>query len=122
MIIDKIRDKKEFSELYNSIDNSNLWKLEELLDYPNIFCFYSEITGKLVGCIYLERKKDKNFLSGFSKRKNLHNNIEAVNAVCDYFDFDMYSTTPYKHAGYVLKKTGFKKIDDNLYIRSKNGR
>lgn len=122
MIIDKIRDKKEFSELYNSIDNSNLWKLEELLDYPNIFCFYSEITSKLVGCIYLERKKDKNFLSGFSKKKNLHNNIEAVNAVCDYFNFDMYSETPFKHAGYVLKKAGFKKIGNNLYIRSKNGR
>jgi len=122
MIIDKIRDTKEFTDLYNSVDNSNLWTLEELLNCQDIFCFYSEITGKLLGCIYLERKKDKDFLSGFSRRKNLHNIIEAIKTICNYFNFDMYSKTPFKHAGYVLKKAGFEQIDSNLYIRRKNGR
>lgn len=119
MIIDKIRDVKEFVDLYNSIDHSNLWKIEELLEHDLIFCFYSEITNKLLGCIYLEPKGDKTYLSGFSKRKNLHNIILAINAICDYFPFDMYSETPFKHAGYVLKKTGFEKINTNLYRRIK---
>lgn len=116
MIVDKIRDINEFQELYNSIDNKELHSLEEILKAGKyVFCFYSE--NKLFGVIYLSNKGGKVFLNGFSKRKNFLNNIQAIRTVCDYFPIDIYSNTPLKHAALSLKRAGFKKIDNNLYLR-----
>lgn len=117
MIIDHCRDEKEFYNLYNSIDNSNLHKAKDILNLKDFcFCFYD---NNLVAVIYLEQKGSKIYLNGFSKRKNYKNNIDAVNTICNHFNIDIYAETPFKHAGLVLRRCGFKKIDNNLYKRSK---
>lgn len=117
MIVDKIRNIREFIELYESVDNSNLSDLNILLSMEDyIFCFYEK---QLLGCIYLEGKDGKTFLSGFSKPKQLNKVIEAINHVCEYFNDDIYSDTPYKHAKLTLMKCGFKKVTENILKRSK---
>lgn len=117
MIIDKIRDIKEFEDLYNSIDHSNLPKVTDLINTKDyLFCFYEE---NLLGCIYLELRNKKIFLSGFSKPKQLNKVIEAINHICNYFKEDIYSDTPFKHAKLVLIRCGFKKITENILKRSK---
>lgn len=117
MIIDHCRNIREFLDLYNSIDNSNLAKAEDILNLKDYcFCFYEK--DKLLGAIYLEGKDDNVYLSGFSKRKNLKNIIEGIKFVCDYFSADdIYSETPFKHAELVLKKAGFEHFQDNIYIK-----
>ena len=47
--------------------------------------------------------------------------ITAIITVCESFDEDIYSYTPLKHAGLVLKKAGFKHIKDDKYVRYTNG-
>lgn len=126
MILDRCRDALQFMDLYFSVDRSNLPKAYEILalgDY--CFCFYDDDNkGEFLGCIYLEGKEGKTFLSGFSKRKNYKNIIEAINQVCDYFKTeDIYSETPFKHARLVLKRCGFEDYKDNILIKRsiKNG-
>ena len=120
MIIDHCRNIQEFYNLYNSVDNSNLAKPDDILNLNDFcLCFYDEKTNKLRGVIYLEIRKGKIFLSGFSERKNYQNNIDAVIMVCEYLKQDIYSETPFKNAAIILKKCGFKKISENLYKRSK---
>lgn len=126
MIIDHCRDFVEFLNLYVSIDNSNLPKAYEIVNLGDFcFCFYDEKTEELLGCIYLEDREGKTFLSGFSKRKNYKNIIEAINRVCEHFKSeDIYSDTPFKHAKYVLHKCGFEDLKDNILIKRsiKNGK
>lgn len=119
MIIDHCRDISELIRLYDSIDNSNLPELQKILNLKDFcFCFYDEKTEKLLGCIYLEDKEGKTFLSGFSIRKNYKNVLEAITTICEHFkDEDIYSETPFKHAKYVLKKCGFTEYKDNILIK-----
>lgn len=120
MIIDHCRNLYEFLDLYNSIDNSNLPIPAEILKLNDFcFCFYDELSGKLLGVIYLEGREGKTFLSGFSKRKNYNNIIEAINTVTEVFKGkeDLYSETPFKHAKFVLKKCGFEQLSEKLFIK-----
>lgn len=123
MIIDKCRDKKEFKKFF--IDhpmNDGQYSYEFIVNNPYLFCFYNETTGILEGYISITADKEQNlFLSGAAIRKNMRENINAINMVCDFFPCDMYSETDKKEAVLILLKAGFKKIDNNTYRRLKNG-
>ena len=117
MIIDHIRNLDEFIKLYNSVDNSNLPTIDEILNLKDcVFCFYNKNTSRLEGVIYIENIDGKIFLSGFSIKKHYLKNVLAVKTVCEYFkDDEIYSQTPFKHAYFVLKKSGFEHYKDNIY-------
>lgn len=122
MIIDHIRDIEEFKKLYKSRPMPSQYDFDWLVNNPNLFCFYNELTGILVGFVTVQCESGELTLSGISIKKNYANNIEAVITVCNEFREDIYAYTPLKHAGIVLKKAGFEKIDNNKYVRRyKNG-
>lgn len=123
MMIDNIRNKREFKKLYKECGGqSKNRKLRHILDLFSKklgFCFYHD-DNSLGGCIYIEKLDDKTYLSGFSRRKHFKENIEAVNCVCDWLKQDVYSETPFKNAIIVLKGAGFEHYKDNTYIRRYN--
>jgi hypothetical protein len=127
MIIDHIRDMKELKKLFSDRPMPCQYEFDWLVNNPNLFCFYGANKGDLKGFITvqieeveLNGKPEKVLtLSGTSIRKNMSNIIQAIITVCNAFDDDMYSVTPLKHAGLVLKKAGFKKIGTNLFVRYK---
>ena len=123
MIIDRCRDEKEFRQFFSDHPmNDGLYSYEFILNNPYLFCFYNEVTGVLEGYISVTADKDeKLFLSGAAIRKNMRENINAINMVCDFFPCDMYSETDKKEAVIPLLKARFEKIDNNLYRRCKNG-
>jgi hypothetical protein len=121
MIIDRIRDKNEFECLYMSRPMPSQYEFEWLVNNPNLFCFYDELNGILRGFITVQKENGVLTLSGTSIRGNMPENIEAIIAVCNAFDEDMYAYTKLKHAALVLKKAGFKHIKDDEYVRYKNG-
>lgn len=128
MIIDRVRDKEEFIKLYNSRPMPNQYELDFLLNNPNLFCFYDETKGFLRGFITIQNEEFEELnnktvltLSGTSIRKNMSDNIQAIIKVCEAFNDDMYSYTPLKHAALVLKKAGFKKVKESIFVRYKNG-
>lgn len=123
MIIDRCRDEKEFKQFFADHPmNDGLYSYEFILNNPYLFCFYNEVTGVLEGYISVTADKDeKLFLSGAAIRKNMRENINAINMVCDFFPCDMYSETDKKEAVIPLLKARFEKIDNNLYRRCKNG-
>lgn len=121
MIIDKVRDINELKKLYESRPMPSQYDFDWLVNNPNLFCFYDELKGFLRGFITVQIENGKLTLSGTSIRKNMSDNIDAIVTVCNAFNDDMYSYTPLKEAGLVLKKAGFKHIKDDEYVRYKNG-
>lgn len=119
MIVSRCRDIEEFKKVHAQCDNGCISTAENLLalgDY--CFCFYSKDTGKLLGCIYLEDDNGRVCLSGFSVRKNYDIVIRAIKLISDIFhEDDLYSLTDKKSAIMVLLRCGFKKIDDETYLR-----
>ena len=119
MIVSRCRDIEEFKKVHAQCDNGCISTAENLLalgDY--CFCFYSKDTGKLLGCIYLEDDNGRVCLSGFSVRKNYDNVIRAIKLISDFFHKDdLYSLTDKKSAIMVLLRCGFKKIDNETYLR-----
>lgn len=119
MIVSRCRDIEEFKKVHAQCDNGCISTAENLLalgDY--CFCFYSRETGKLLGCIYLEDDNGRVCLSGFSVRKNYNIVIRAIKLISDIFhEDDLYSLTDKKSAIMVLLRCGFKKIDDETYLR-----
>ena len=119
MIVSRCRDIEEFKKVHAQCDNGCISTAENLLalgDY--CFCFYSKDTGKLLGCIYLEDDDGRVCLSGFSVRKNYDIVIRAIKLISDIFHKDdLYSLTNKKSAIMVLLRCGFKKIDDETYLR-----
>lgn len=118
MIISRCVDIEEFKKLHASRDNGHIATPESILkNWEYHFCFYDE-NNKLLGCIYLEDDNGRVCLSGFSIPKNYKNVIEAIKWVSDFMHLDdLYSITTQKSAIMVLRRCGFKKIDDETYLR-----
>ena len=119
MIISRCRDIEEFKKVHAQCENERIPPAESILALDeDCFCFYSEDTGKLLGCIYLEDDNGRVCLSGFSVRKNYDIVIRAIKLISDIFhEDDLYSLTDKKSAIMVLLRCGFKKIDDETYLR-----
>lgn len=123
MIIDHIRNLKEFWKFYNDRPmNDGQYTFEHIINNPNLFCFYDETNGTLKGYIFItEDEKCRLFLSGAGAKKNMLDNINAIIKVCEAFPCKMYSNTDKKEAKLILKKAGFKQIEQDLFVRYKNG-
>lgn len=125
MIIDHCRDEKELYELYCLRPMPNQYDFEFLMQNPNLFCFYDEKLGFLRGFITVQTEdidgEKKLTLSGTSIRGNMPDNIDAIIAVCEAFNEDMYAVTPLRHAELVLRKAGFVKLKEQIFVRYKNG-
>lgn len=123
MIIDHIRDIDEFKKLYDERPMPCPYDFEWLIKNPCLYCFYDD---KLLGFITIQYENIENIgrvltLSGVSIPKNMPNIITAIITVCNAFNEDIYSYTPLKEAGLVLRKAGFEKVQDKTYRRLKNG-
>lgn len=122
MIIDHIRDYDEFKRLYDSRPMPHPYDYDWLIKNPCLYCFYDKEKGNLKGFITVQREKGELTLSGVSIRGIMPDVITAIITVCNSFNEDMYSYTPLRHAGLVLRKAGFVKIDKDKYVRYKNGK
>lgn len=119
MRIDRIRDKKQFLDLFNQrpIYNERLTP-DFLLNNPHTYCFYQD--DDLLGAIFITEEDNKLWLSGFSKRKKYKEVQQAINIVFNHYKQDMYSRTNEKTAVYTLLQSGFVKINIDVYQRRYN--
>jgi hypothetical protein len=103
----------------------NQYEFEFLIQNPNLFCFYDENFGFLRGFITVQTEdidgEKRLTLSGTSIRGNMPDNIDAIIAVCEAFNEDMYAVTPLRHAELLLRKAGFVKLKEQILVRYKNG-
>ena len=119
MIVSRCRDIEEFKRVHAQCENDRIPSAESILALNEYcFCFYDKNTGKLLGCIYLEDDNGRVCLSGFSVRKNYRVVIKAIKFISSLFHKDnLYALTDKKSAILVLLRCGFKKIDDETYLR-----
>ena len=79
MIVDRCLDIDEFIAFHEKYATKDIARADDILDnWDYHFCFYDEVTGELLGCIYLEDEDGKVMLSGFTKPKNYDNIIVDV--------------------------------------------
>ena len=118
MIIDHVRDKEEFKKLYNDRPMSRPYDIDFLLNNPMLFCLYDDDkNGELKAYITIQREYGELTLSGASYRKNMPENEKFIIMVCKAIDEDLYAYTEKKEAALMLRKAGFKKIDNDKYLR-----
>lgn len=119
MIVSRCKDIEEFKRVHAQCENDRIPSAESILALNEYcFCFYDKYTGKLLGCIYLEDDNGRVCLSGFSVRKNYRVVIKAIKFISSLFHEDnLYALTDKKSAIMVLLRCGFKKIDDETYLR-----
>ena len=119
MIVSRCRDIEEFKRVHAQCENDRIPSAESILALNEYcFCFYDKDTGKLLGCIYLEDDNGRVCLSGFSVRKNYRVVIKAIKFISSLFHEDnLYALTDKKSAILVLLRCGFKKIDNETYLR-----
>ena len=119
MIVSRCRDIEEFKKVHAQCENDRIPSAESILALNEYcFCFYDKNTGKLLGCIYLEDDNGRVCLSGFSVRKNYRVVIKAIKFISSLFHEDnLYALTDKKSAILVLLRCGFKKIDNETYLR-----
>ena len=118
MIVSRCKNIEEFKRVHAQCENDRIPSAESILALDKYcFCFYRD-NGDFVGCIYLEDDNGRVCLSGFSVRKNYDIVIRAIKLISDIFhEDDLYSLTDKKSAIMVLLRCGFKKIDDETYLR-----
>lgn len=110
---------KECKKLYKKYKN----KLEDERNFSDIvkntwfFSFFND--NNFIGCIYFYRENDKLFVNAFAKRHTHLINLECFKMSFDWFNCDIYARSRQKTAILCLYKCGFKKIDTNIYKRSK---
>ena len=113
MIIDHIRNLDEFIKLYNSVDNSNLPTIDEILNLKDcVFCFYNKNTSRLEGVIYIENIDGKIFLSGFSIKKHYLKNVLAVKTVSEYLNPN-YNTDAFKQSDSYYKNKMYNTLQND---------
>lgn len=121
MIIDHCRDEAEFKEFFEAHPmDDGIMDFDFIYHNPNTFLFYDEQTAELRAYMsFYQDESERLFMCGASCRKNLLDNIQAIIKVCNAFDNDIYADTDKKEAKICLLKAGFKKINDNLFVRCK---
>ena len=117
MIIDKVRDLNELRNLYSGRPMPEQYDFDFLVNNPNLFCFYDDFSGKLLGFITIQRENNLLTLSGTSIPKNYDNIVEAIRIICEQFNENIYAFTPLKNAALVLIRAGFTKIKDGEYVK-----
>lgn len=124
MIIDHVRNLEEFKRMFEIRPmQTDVYNLDFILNNPHLYCFYSEDTGELYGFIFITENKGRLFLSGVTGAKFPYRMAEintAIITVCNAYNQDMYSDTDLRHAQYVLRKAGFKRLrHTNIFKRSR---
>ena len=121
MIIDRCRDVGELFTFFQAHPmNDGLFDFEFIKNNPHLYCAYDEISGKLRAYANMYSDDGKIFISGASVRKNMPENVDFIMMICKAFNCDIYADTDIKTAKILLRKAGFKKLKNNLFVRYKN--
>ncbi len=82
--------------------------------------FYMFIYNKtLVGGIYYFIKENKLFLNGFANRKMFEVNVECLKFSTTWFNSDIYAEAQNRASALCLLKSGFQRLDRNLFVLKK---
>ncbi len=114
---------------FNYMECKNLYNryqklIGDIEDFDRILTstlFYSFISNenKFIGCLYFYKIGGRLFVNGFSNRKCHLQNIECLNMTEKWFDCDIWAKTKHKTAKFCLLQAGFKKVDNELYVKKK---
>lgn len=92
-------------------------KFRDIVENTYFYSFFDD--NKHLGCIYYYLKNNKLFVNAFAYRHTHELNLKCLKKTFDWFNCDIYAQTTHKTAILCLYKCGFRKVNDNLYIKEK---
>jgi hypothetical protein len=97
---------------------------DTVIKTTHFFSFYEWHRAELIGCIYFYQQDDKLFVTAFAGRGHHELNLECLRMSLDWYTCDIYAENVQPTARICIRKCGFEKLNDNLYIyrRKKNGK
>lgn len=107
-----IQSKKLYKKNQHLIEDDR--SFEELMK-TSFFLSFKDDNGYF-GSIYFFPDANGNiYMNGFSKRKKHLQNIVCVKSALKIINKDVFSVAKHKTSAFILLKSGFKRINDNLF-------
>lgn len=103
--------KKLFKKYRKQINDNQ--EFRDIVANTFFYSFFDD--DKYIGCIYFYQKNDKLFVNAYAKRHMHKLTIECFKMSLDWFTGDIYAQTTRKTAILCLLRSGFKKIQQDLY-------
>lgn len=108
--------KKLYQAVQHKITDTN--SFEFIKNNTFFYMFVNDST--LIGAIYyFIDENGKLFLNAFAKPKNHLINLECLKMSLDWFSCDIYAIAQNKMSALCLRKCGFEKLDENIYVYKK---
>jgi len=113
---DKYFNYRECRELYKKLKGKigDRRTFRELMQETFFYSFFDN--QKFLGCIYFYEEDNKLYVNAFANRHTHLQNLKCFKMSLDWFNCDIYARSKHKTAILCLLKSGFKRIDNNLFI------
>jgi len=109
---DFLEVKKLFLSCQNDINDPNTF--EYIISNSLFFAFY--LDNKLLGCVYFYPIDNRIFLNAFAIRHSHNLILICFKFILSQFSCPLFAITDKKHAIFTLRKSGFSKLSDNLFV------
>ncbi|MCQ2740042.1 MAG: hypothetical protein MJ237_07435 [bacterium] len=108
--------EKQLERMYNNAKNK-IGDTNSFLFIKNNTLFYCFLTDDdLLGAIYYFTDNGKLFLNAFANRKYLQEKIYCLKLSLSWFNCNVYAEAQNHASAFCLLKSGFKRVNDNLFI------
>ena len=96
---------------------------DTVLKTTHFFSFIDWNKGELIGCIYFYQQDGRLYVTAFASRKHHLTNLECFKKSLTWYNCDIYAECKQKTAILCLLKSGFEKLEKDIYIyrRKSNG-
>ncbi len=90
-----------------------------ILKTTMFYSFFEEKKNKFIGCLYFYERQRKLYVNGYSNRNCHLENIECLKVSSNWFSCDIWAQTNHRTAAICLLRAGFKKVNNNTYVKKK---
>lgn len=114
---DTLFNYTEVEEMYNSCkDEIGDDSFEDVIARTKFYAFYIMQTRELLGCIYFFKRGRRTFVNAFAGRKHHLINLECFKESLSWLKCNIYAEVKNKCSELCVRRCGFKKIKDNLFV------
>lgn len=105
---------KEMFDKYN--DKIDVDDYDTVIRTTHFFSFIDWNKGELIGCIYFYQQDGRVYVTAFAGRKHHLTNLECFKKSLTWYNCDIYAECRQKTAILCLLKSGFKKLEKDIYV------
>ena len=109
--------KEMFEKYHEKLDVDDY---DTVLKTTHFFSFIDWNNGELIGCIYYYQQDERLYVTAFAGRKHHLVNLKCFKKSLSWYNCDIYAECKERTAQLCLIKSGFERLEKNLYIYRRN--